>query len=155
MTVKIPLTKGKYAVINREYLPKISRYSWHATSHGYAAARIGDQIIYMHRYITNAPNGEQVDHIDRDRLNNTEDNLRLVSESQNKMNRPGRKKIEGATSDYKGVYFDKSREKWAAMIMFDGTRKHLGRFDDEKDAAIAYNKASIKYHGEYGFLNEL
>lgn len=93
----------------------------------------------------------QVDHIDRNPSNNCRSNLRGATGSQNKQNsqqvRPNKASI------YRGVYWKKDRDKWVSTIRNNGTRKHLGHFDNEIDAAMAYDRAAKELHGEYGILN--
>jgi len=56
-------------------------------------------------------------------------------------------------SGYRGVSFDKSRNKWHAEITVDWKKIHLGRFDTPEQAALAYNKAAIEQRGELARLN--
>lgn len=75
------------------------------------------------------------------------DNCRFVTHSQNMMNTRSR----GGNSKYKGMY--KYRRKWAAKLGINGKKIHIGYFNSETEAAKAYNKAAIKYFGEYANLN--
>lgn len=52
-------------------------------------------------------------------------------------------------SGYKGVSWDKEREKWEAHITVDGRKRHLGHFDLGTQAAGAYRKAADKHFGEF------
>lgn len=74
-----------------------------------------------------------VDHINNNKLNNTVNNLQLISQRENVS-----KNIINKTSKYTGVNFDKSRNKWQSRILIGGKRKHLGYFDNELDAYNAY-----------------
>jgi hypothetical protein len=99
----------------------------------------------------NPPRGFLVDHKNLNTLDNTRTNLRLATRSQNMFNR---NKIKSNTSSrFRGVCFDKRRKKWCAYITVEGKRIWLGTFDNEIDAAMAYDAAAKKYHGEFARLN--
>lgn len=78
------------------------------------------------------------------------ENCRWVTRQQNNFNRGGRK---GCTSKYKGVHWDKHHSKWRASIRLNGKLINIGRFDDEVDAAISYNRKAVELFGEYASLN--
>jgi hypothetical protein len=92
----------------------------------------------------------QVDHVNGDRADNRISNLRLASNSQNKMNAAAHK---DARSKYTGVFWEKSRGKWRAQISSGGLRRHLGLYDSEVTAAAAYDLAAKDMHGEFARLN--
>ena len=93
---------------------------------------------------------EVVDHADRNKFNNSIENLRSCTKSQNERNRD---KYSTNTSGYRGVWFHKQRRKWCAEITVDGKSKKLGLYTTAEEAAMAYNAASLEYHGEFGFRN--
>ena len=95
----------------------------------------------------------QVDHINHNKLDNCVSNLRWVSNQQNAMNKT--KTSSNTTSKYKGVSFDRKRNKWAAAIKINNKKKFLGYFVDEKDAARAYNDKAIELFHEYASVNEI
>lgn len=94
---------------------------------------------------------ERVDHKNGDGLDNRRQNLRLATHAQNMCNRrPSR----GSTSRFLGVHYDSSRGKWRAKIKpVNGRYEHLGRFDSEVEAAVAYNVAAAREHGDFARLN--
>lgn len=108
------------------------------TPKGYAVINTKGKTIKLHRYIMDAPEGIQVDHINGNKLDNRKENLRLVDNQGNQAN------IKA-----KGASFDKSRNKWVALIMLDGKSKFLGRFDTEEEAQQAYRKAHSETFGEF------
>ena len=93
-----------------------------------------------------------IDHIDRDKSNFKIDNLREVTKSQNEWNRPKR---SDNTSGYKGVWYHKQRNKWAAEITFQGKSRKLGLFLTPELAADAYNSEAKKLHKEYAEINNI
>jgi len=117
-------------------------------------AKIGPgrtKLLNLHRVITNAPKGLIVDHKNGCSLDNRRDNLRLATASQNCQNVPKRKK--NTSSRFIGVSFDKEHRKWRAAISYQGKKIWLGYFDNEIDAACAYDAAARKYYGEFARLN--
>jgi len=94
--------------------------------------------------------GKQIDHIDRNGLNNRRINLRAASAGQNKANQG---KYRNNTSGYKSVYLERDSQRWRAMLRICGRHVHLGRFDDPHIAARAYNEAALKHFGEFACLN--
>ena len=118
-------------------------------------------VIYLaHRLIFLYHNGylpEFIDHKDRNPLDNRIDNLRPATTSQNNANSNEPDNINGVkhSSVFRGVSFDKARNKWMSKISKDNKSINLGRFINEIDAADAYNKAAIELHGEYAHLNIL
>lgn len=150
---RIKLTKGKYAIVDPDDYQKLSQYDWHlleTKGKSYAAMFDDGKIVYMHRFIINAPKGRIVDHHNRESLDNRKTNLRFATRSQNSCNKNILKK---GTSEYRGVSLIKKSNKWQAVIYYNGTRKHLGLFENQQDAARAYDNAAKKYHGEFAMLN--
>jgi len=150
---EIQLVHGNTVRIDDEDFERVSQYKWHYDKHtGYARASVKAKWTFLHRFILNAKKGEFVDHIDLDKMNCTRANLRICTASENMANQ--RKPITN-TSGYKGVSWNKEKKKFDAQIKIMKKHKHLGRFDDPKEAAKAYNKAAKEYFGEYAFLNEV
>lgn len=150
---RIPLTQGKFAIVDDEDFENMSKINW-VYSHGYAVHKkhIGNingqrknETIYMHRLINKTPFGKVTDHKNRKTLDNRRENLRTANFSQNFANR---NKSSGCSSLFKGVCWAKNNKKWISYINFNG-RKHLGYFDKEKDAARAYKEAAKKYYGDF------
>lgn len=88
----------------------------------------------IHRLIMGAKPGEIIDHINGNRLDNSKKNLRVVSSSINALNRH---KKQGKTN-YFGVFFNKQFKKYQTKIMVEGKTKHLGFFDNPKEAEKVY-----------------
>ena len=146
---EIKLTKGKIALVDDDMFDLLSKHKWHALSSKYASFEIGGEIVRMHRLVINAKECEFVDHIDGNTFNNQRNNLRIATKSQNAMNM----KNVRHTSQFKGVCWHKLAKKWMAQIKCNYKRIYLGIFKEERDAAIAYDKAAIEHFGEFARLN--
>lgn len=119
-------------------------------SDGYIVIRI-DGISYKRsrlvvKLIAGAdPDCEEVDHINRIRIDDRYENLRPATASQNRMNT---KKRSDNSTGYRGV-FRTVTGSFIAAIHIDGVRKHLGTFPTARAAYEAYRQASIELHGEF------
>jgi hypothetical protein len=155
---RIPLTQGKYAIVDPEDYGRLSKYKWHlntAVYTNYACRNImvGTKKvkIKMHRQILKPPGHLFIDHINHNGLDNRKANLRFATRMQNNCNRIYKK--QNSSSRYKGVAWHKHRKKWVARIGINGKRIALGYFDDQVEAAKAYDYAARKYHKEFAVLN--
>ncbi len=158
---KIPLTQGKFAIVDVEDYEQLSIYKWFAVKYGrcFYAARKGiskttrrkTRSIPMHRQILNVPDDKVVDHINHNGLDNRKANLRIVTVLQNSWN--ARKQNGNLSSKYKGVSLTKRTRRWKAKISYKGKNIYLGCFDDEYSAAKAYDKKAAELFGEYAVLN--
>jgi len=154
---EIPLTQNKTAIIDDCDLIEIGKHKWCAGCYDgkwYAVRGTYNngvkRNVFMHRQLTSAIKGQQVDHKDGNGLNNSRDNLRFSTQQQNVFNqRPTGK----GTSKYKGVSWDKSSNSWYSAIKFNGKSRNLGHYKNETDAAIAYDSAAIKFFGEFARPN--
>lgn len=142
--------KDGRAYIDAEFA-YLERHKW-SLSHGYAVAMIDGKRAALHRLVLGSPVGEDVDHINGDRLDNRKNNLRICSRAQNNFNRGLTDKNR---TGYKGVYYHKAAKKFAARIQFMRKSYHLGLFNSKLDAADAYDKAAYKYFGEFARLNRV
>lgn len=134
--------------VDARHAKLISQYSWCRRS-GRASSRIGDRLVQLHHLVyllecgKPLAEGEEIDHRDRDGLNNTAGNLRLASRRLNTVNR-GRNRNN--VSGYSGVHFLKHRSIWQSAIWLNYKKIHLGSFATKEDAARAVNAAYRQHY---------
>jgi hypothetical protein len=146
---QIPLGDGVYAYVDAADYEWLSRWTW-TLCNGYAGRREKGKLILMHREITQASKGMVVDHKNRNKLDNTRDNLHVCTQQENMRNRS---KQRNASSRFVGVSYCKTRGKWRARIRFDGRSIYLGEFTEEVEAARAYDRKAVELYGEFARLN--
>lgn len=151
---KIPLTQGKYALVDDEDFKRLSTQKWcllrgyshpigYAVGYDYTNGWRNRKRVYMHRFILGTPPANlDVDHIDGNSLNNCKKNLRLCTRSQNLANR-GKSKLN--TTGFKAVTYDKRMALFGVMI----SGVHLGYYKTAEEAHEAYKKAALKLYGEF------
>ena len=146
--------------IDDEDLEKVKRYKWYFVkkqNFGYIFTLLGkkyNKTLYLHRYLINANDGDIVDHIDRNGLNNTKSNLRIVTAKENSFNKT---KHKNATSKYKGVsvHYKNNIKYIRARIVYKRKIINLGNFKTEIEAGLAYNTKAKELFGEYANLNNI
>lgn len=99
-------------------------------------------------FIPNPDNLPEVDHIDRNRKNNSLDNLRWVSRNENGLNRKINFKKIKKTSRFRGVSLNKEINKWRVRIKMNGKDTHIGMFETEEEGARAFNEFVISHNLE-------
>lgn len=154
---EISLSKGKFALVDDEDFERVVQFKWTFTAPGYAYRQTYHKGVrerfYMHRFIMDAKtHNEVVDHINGNRLDNRKSNLRVCTHKENTQNS---KLQSNNTSGYKGVSFDKNRNKWISYISIDRKFKYLGRFNCKHAAGESYNKAAINLYKDYANLNAI
>lgn len=136
------------AFLDDEDLHLLEGQAWSRIGDGYVGTPNG---VYLHRLIM--PNSLEVDHRNGNGLDNRRENLRPATHKQNLANQ--RPQI-GRSSRFKGVCWRSGRSKWQAYIKLAGEKqRHLGYFDDEVEAAKAYNSAAVEAWGEFARPNSL
>ena len=149
----IPLTQGKYAIVDAEDYERVSRYKWCLSRTGnqlYAYRKHRGKTIRMHQFIMKPPKGMVVDHIDGNGLNNRRSNLRICTRPENNLNR---RRNPNTATGFKGVWRDKKTGKYWAHTQLKGKRIRLGAFDTAVEAAHAYDRKAIELFGEFARLN--
>jgi HNH endonuclease len=94
------------------------------------------QNTYIHRFISQASDGFEVDHKNHNGLDNRKDNLRVGTKSQNMLNRRGAAR-SNRSSGVRGVNWDNTGKCWSGKVMIDGEKYHVGQFDTVAEAEKA------------------
>ncbi len=150
---KIPLTQGKYALVDNEDYEWLNQWKWLARKDKkiyYAQRSYKNTIILMHREIINVKFDNIVDHINHNGLDNRKENLRECNYQQNRHNSTGNKNV---TSVFKGVYWSKRCNKWACKIRKGEKNTHLGYYFNDVNAAKMYDYMADKLFGDFAYLN--
>jgi HNH endonuclease len=152
--MEIQLSKDQIALIDDEDFALISEFNWRAQQNQdgrwYAMAwNSYPNFLLMHRYVMAANDGEWIDHRNGNGLDNRKENLRVCTPSENQ----ARKGPQGITSLFKGVHWESARGKWKAVVTKDGKSHFLGRYDNEVEAAEAYDGAAKELFGEFAYTN--
>lgn len=155
-TASVDLGRGFFAIIDADDIDKVSNYRWHVhqfSKNGvplYASTSFKlAKSTMMHHLICPVRPGYEVDHKDRNTLNNRRVNLREASDSNNSSN----KVFKPGKSGYVGVRLCKKTQRWEARILFQGERHYLGSFVTAEEAAVARDEACRRFRGEFAVLN--
>ena len=151
----IPLTQGQNAIVDAADFTWLTQWDWCAcwresSSGFYAISNRCPYGLLMHRAIIQPEKPFEVDHINRNTLDNRRENLRKVTRAQNNYNQRLRK---DNASGFRGVYYRADRGTWDAMIKINKKCIYLGAFNTSKEAAYAYDEAARNFHGEFAFQN--
>lgn len=152
MMPTIELTRDLETKISARDLYWLSGFKWYAHmskwKKAYAARKKpGGGVIYMHRFIMNAPKGKLVDHINGDSLDNQRENLRICDYSDNSHNVD----CDMGEVDYRGV--SKRGTRYEAQISKNGKRIYIGTYITPEEAALAYDVKARRMFGEHAKVN--
>lgn len=157
----IELNNGYLCIIDSADIHKISEHKWsifinkagnvYVMTHIYFGNK--RKTIFMHRFLMNVFDRKiQIDHMNHNTLDNRKCNLRTCTNTENSRNKS---KSKNNKTGYKGVHLFKENGRYMASIGFNKKQIYLGMYDNPVDAAIAYNNAALKYHGEFALLNTI
>lgn len=156
MARKVPLSQGKFALVDDADFERVSQFKWtydkgYAFRHVYrrdADGKWRGRKVSLHNFVMGAEQGDLIDHINRDPLDNRRCNLRRATKAQNNANSGPR-----GNAQYKGVTYHQRDGRWLAQITSGKTKRHLGNFCTAEAAAKAYDKAAFELWGQFAYLN--
>lgn len=164
---EIRLTNGSVMLVDAadyEYLRKFSWFPVRVRRKIYAACTVRGERFFAHRLISGATDAyndtegrwraaDLVDHVNGNGLDNQRANLRIATRAENQRNTVGRP--HHRISRFKGVsfYIGRKDRPWRATIEVGGRQRHLGYFETEEAAAVAYDEAALSLFAEFAFLN--
>ena len=149
---KLNGSREEYAIISKDRWLTVSKYDWYLGKDGYPICYKLIKIT-LHRFVYSyilgsyPPSNLYVDHIDRNKLNNTDENLRLVTPQENSFNKT-------TTTNLKGVK-KISENNYTASITKDGIKHEIKNIQTEIEAANCYNLMAEELFGEYASFNKI
>lgn len=149
---KIVLTRGFVALVDDEDYERAAQYPWFAcprryTCYARSRLRSSGPMVYLHRFVLQAEQGEQVDHISGDGLDCRRANMRLTDDTGNRINTV----YATGTSGYRGVTAMPCG--WQAKVTLRNKSIYLGVYRTPEDAARAYDVGARLHHGEFAITN--
>lgn len=151
MSISIELTHGASTLIDADEYGRVSQHNWYCMiSRGrrHAVAKVGGKLTGLHRFILKPAEDEQVDHVNRDPLDNRRINLRVCTHSQNACNRVAHPSASG----YRGVRIYRGK-RFHAEIVSGGIRRRGVMRSEAAEAAKDYDHLATLLHGEFAILN--
>lgn len=156
--IEIKLTRGYVATVD-DLDADLAEFKWHTVGDGddvyvrrFLPRSKPRKIVLLHRLILERILGRELtpnelpDHKDLNPMNNTRENIRLASWSQNNSNKGV---LKNSKSGYKGVVKNPKCERWFATIRVNKKAIYLGSFLTPEQAYEAYKEAAVKHHGEF------
>lgn len=141
-------------LINTFDWPLLSKYRWYVfmpnkkSSTYYAGTVKHNKVIYMHALLLNTPKGMKSDHINRNGLDNTRNNLRIATDTQSMANRVVKRSKVG----YIGVY-ESYPKRYSVKVSIDSKTIYLGTYDTVEEAAEVYDKKILQLRGDFAVFN--
>lgn len=149
----IILTQGMFAQVDDEDFGWLNQFAWQYHSNGYATRTEAGIRVWMHHAIAERHGlvfEPELDHRDRNGINNQKANFRSATRSQQQANRGLR---NDNSSSYKGVSRYKKTARWRARITHEGKVYYLGNYDTAIAAARAYDQEARRLYGEHANVN--
>lgn len=142
----IKLTQNKTVKVDDSDYQWLNQYKWYFHVQGYAVRKSKGKAILMHRLIMNTPEGMDTDHINRDKLDNRRENLRVCTHAENMRNRnihrPYKPRTPGSSAGR--ISFSTLRGVWEVKVQRNGIRKYYGSYKKKEDAETVVKNVILK-----------
>lgn len=148
---KIFLGNGNYTIVDNDDYDKFNKFKWYLNGSGSVIGRMkrgAGKLFHLHRIIIDAPPDMQVDHINRNRLDNRKVNLRLATQLENNWNQAAQKNCK---TGVKGVYWRPERKRWRAVFRYKGKLIIDKMYKNFDDAVNIRTKTAIEFQKEFAF----
>jgi len=152
LTIKGICPTGEEFYFDADDFDKIKSFTWYISGKDKLKTCINTYGKPLYKFVLSAPSGYEIDHVDRNRLNNRKSNLRICTHQQNQFNQDLQ---SNNSSGVIGVRFYKARNKYVARIKFCGRDIHLGYYENIKNAMQARNEAARLLFGSFAVLSEV
>jgi len=149
-TVELPLADGRVTLVDEDVAQSLSGTSIHHFAKNYVEVSENGNTQLLHRRIMNPPKGLVVDHMNGNPLDNRRENLRVVTQSENSMNK--RSKPRGR-SGYRWVYWIGDRRKWELLYHLHRRKVYFGRWRSRHVAAFFADELRIEIIGDFAPRN--
>lgn len=153
----IRLAGGKETLVDDSLYDWLNQWAWTTNQNGYVLRLIElddretrkRRIVLMHKLVAGAPQDIDVDHKDRNKLNNQFHNLRMATRAQNMMNARGK----NGSSKYRGVDFHAQSGKWRMRFSHGHLKYTTKMCNSELEAASLWNAMAREEYGEFAYQN--
>lgn len=156
---EIKLAQNKFAIVDDEDYPYLNRFKWSLNNGNYVVLQIQRKkekitSIKLPEFILGKKHWwEDFIYKNKNPLDNRKENI-MIGDHSSKLSY-SRKTSKISTSIYKGVSWNKSKNRWRARINFHCKEYHLGFYKSEKEAGIAYNEKSLELFGDFAYQNKI
>ena len=152
-SISVMCSNGQTFKIDAADLSIVRQYQWCTDDKGYVKTKFYGKDIKLHRLLLGIIDTERallVDHISGDTLDNRRANLRTCLPRENSKNQ---KLHSNNSSGFKGVSYNSKARKYQAGIRANNKNISLGCYITAQEAALAYDRAAIRLHGDFARTN--